>query len=118
MDFHWIKEPCRAQAHAIKRMSRFQNMTLGRFLQAQSLIHDQRYFFEEHGQKSFYELIYRADAHLIFGRESTGLPRRILRTMEDRIFHIPMRNPAVKSLNLSNAASAVIYQALRPQFQS
>ena len=87
------------------------------FLQAHSPKHDQLYFIEEHGQKSFYEPIYRADAYLIFGRESTGLPRWILRGMEDRIFHIPMRNPAVKSLNLSNAATAVIYQALRAQFQ-
>ena len=88
------------------------------FLQARSLTHHQLYFFEEHGQKSFYEPIYRADAYLIFGCESTGLPRKIQRGMEDRIFHIPMRNPAVKSLNLSNAATAVIYQALRAKFQS
>ena len=88
------------------------------FLLAQSLTHDQLYFFEENGQKSFYEPNYRADAYLIFGCESTGLPRKILHGMEDRIFHIPMRNPAVKSLNLSNAATAVIYQALRAQFQS
>ena len=88
------------------------------FLQARSLTHHQLYFFEEHGQISFYEPIYCADAYLIFGCESTGLPCKILLGMEDRIFHIPIRNPAVKSLNLSNAATAVIYQALRAQFQS
>ena len=88
------------------------------FLQAHRPTNHQLYFFEEDGQKSFYDPIYRADAYLIFGRESTGLPRQILRGMEDRIFHIPMLNPAVKSLNLSNAATAAIYQALRAQFQS
>jgi len=37
-----------------------------------------------------------------------------LRTqMQDRMFHVPMRNDRVKSLNLSNVATAVIYQALR-----
>ena len=88
------------------------------FLEARCPKHDQLYFFEEDGQESFYNPIYREDAYLIFGRESTGLPRQILRGMEDRIFHIPMRNHAVKSLNLSNAATAAIYQALRAQFQS
>jgi tRNA (cytidine/uridine-2'-O-)-methyltransferase len=29
------------------------------------------------------------------------------------MFHVPMRNDRVKSLNLSNVATAVIYQALR-----
>ena len=88
------------------------------FLQTHCPTKDQLYFFEEDGQKSFYDPIYHADAYLIFGRESTGLPHQILRGMEDRIFHIPMRNPAVKSLNLSNAATAAIYQALRAQLQS
>ena len=88
------------------------------FLRAHSPTHEQLYFFEEDGQESFYDPIYRVDAYLIFGRESTGLPRQILRGMEGRIFHIPMRNPAVKSLNLSNAATAAIYQALRQQFQT
>ena len=87
-------------------------------MQARSLTHQQLYFFEEHGQKSFYEPFYRTDAYLIFGCESTGLPCKILRGMEDRIFHIPMINLAVKSLNLSNAATAVVYQALRAQFHS
>ena len=87
------------------------------FLQAHCPTNEQLYFFEEVGQKSFYDPFYHADAYLIFGSESTGLPRRILHGMEDRIFHIPMRNPAVKSLNLSNAATAAIYQALRAQFQ-
>ena len=79
---------------------------------------DQLYFFEENGKTSFYVPNYPNDAYLIFGRESIGLPQGILDEMEDRIFHIPMRNSAVKSLNLSNAATAAIYQALRAQFHS
>ena len=79
---------------------------------------DQLYFFEENGKTSFYVPNYPNDAYLIFGRESIGLPQEILDGMEDRIFHIPMRNSAVKSLNLSNAATAAIYQALRAQFHS
>jgi tRNA (cytidine/uridine-2'-O-)-methyltransferase len=35
--------------------------------------------------------------------------------MEDRTFNLPMRNPVVRSLNLANTATAVIYQAMRTQ---
>ena len=86
------------------------------FLESRRPTPDQLYFFEEYGQTSFYDPDYHKDAYLIFGRESIGLSREILYCMEDRVFHIPMRNPRVKSLNLSNAATAVIYQALRGQF--
>jgi len=88
------------------------------FLAQRCPARDQLYFFEENGKTSFYVPNYPNDAYLIFGRESIGLPQEILDGMEDRIFHIPMRNRAVKSLNLSNAATAAIYQALRAQFQS
>ena len=85
------------------------------FLEARRPTPDQLYFFEEYGQTSFYDPVYHKNAFLIFGCESIGLSREILYCMEDRVFHIPMRNPRVKSLNLSNAATAVIYQALRGQ---
>ncbi len=88
------------------------------FLEARRPPPNQLYFFEADGQTSFYDPDYHKDAYLIFGRESIGLSRAILYGMEERVFHIPMRNPTVKSLNLSNAATAVVYQALRGQLQN
>lgn len=73
------------------------------------------YFFEEHGAQSVYAPDYQQDAYLVFGCESKGLPTSILEGMEDRVFHLPMRNPLVRSLNLANVATAVIYQAMRTQ---
>lgn len=73
------------------------------------------YFFEEHGAQSVYAPEYQRDAYLVFGCESKGLPDAILDGMEDRTFNLPMRNPLVRSLNLANVATAVIYQAMRPQ---
>jgi tRNA (cytidine/uridine-2'-O-)-methyltransferase len=35
--------------------------------------------------------------------------------MEDRTFSLPMLDTRVRSLNLANVATAVIYQAMRPQ---
>ena len=71
------------------------------------------FLFEEIGHTSFYDAPYTKNSYLIFGSESTGLPRKILAEASDRIFSLPMRNSKVKSLNLSNAATAAAYQALK-----
>ncbi|WP_114285726.1 tRNA (cytidine(34)-2'-O)-methyltransferase [Candidatus Halocynthiibacter alkanivorans] len=76
---------------------------------------DSLYFFEEHGAQSVYAPDYQDDAYLVFGCESKGLPIAILDGMDDRVFKLPMRNPLVRSLNLANVATAVVYQAMRPQ---
>ena len=70
-------------------------------------------FFEETGKSSFYDAQYSKNAYLIFGSESKGLPQEIIQKMPDRIFSLPMKNSKVKSLNLSNAATAAVYQAIK-----
>lgn len=50
--------------------------------------------------------------YLIFGKESTGIPARILKDNIDRCFRIPMTGDC-RSLNLSNAAAIAIYECLR-----
>ena len=74
---------------------------------------DSTYFFEEHGAQCIYAPDYQDDAFLVFGCESAGLPRTILDGMEDRVFSLPMLSPLVRSLNLANVATAVVYQAMR-----
>jgi tRNA (cytidine/uridine-2'-O-)-methyltransferase len=49
---------------------------------------------------------------LLFGNESSGLPPELLNQYAGRRLRIPMR-PEVRSLNLSAAAAAVIYEAVR-----
>jgi tRNA (cytidine/uridine-2'-O-)-methyltransferase len=52
---------------------------------------------------------------LLFGPESRGLPQELLATLaEEHKLRIPMM-PGSRSLNLSNAASVVLYEALRQQ---
>ncbi len=85
------------------------------FLEVRKPPRDSMYFFEEDGAESFYTPEYQADAYLVFGCESAGLPSDILDDMMDRTFHLPMRSPLVRSLNLANVATAVIYQAMRGQ---
>ena len=73
------------------------------------------YFFEEHGEQSIYAPDYQDDAYLVFGCESKGLPDEVLNGMNDRTFSLPMRSKLVRSLNLANVATAVVYQAMRKQ---
>ncbi|MGB3553123.1 MAG: tRNA (cytidine(34)-2'-O)-methyltransferase [Jannaschia sp.] len=74
---------------------------------------DALFLFEEFGARSFYGLDYPVDAHLVFGRESAGLPPKIL---EGRTtVRLPMRSPHIRSLNLANTATTAAYQALRDQ---
>lgn len=85
------------------------------FIEARNPPRDGLYFFEEHGAQSVFTPTYQNDAYLVFGCESKGLPMSLLEGMEDRVFSLPMINPLVRSLNLANVATAVIYQAMRTQ---
>ncbi|OIK09745.1 tRNA (uridine(34)/cytosine(34)/5-carboxymethylaminomethyluridine(34)-2'-O)-methyltransferase TrmL [Bacillus sp. MUM 116] len=54
------------------------------------------------------------DYFFIFGRETTGLPKDVIEGNKDRALRIPM-NENVRSLNLSNTAAILVYEALRQQ---
>ena len=85
------------------------------FLDERQPPRDALYFFEENGAQNFYTPDYDPDGYLVFGCESKGLPIAILDGLEDRIFNLPMQDTRVRSLNLANVATAVIYQAMRTQ---
>lgn len=50
---------------------------------------------------------------IVFGKETSGLPEELLAAAGARSLRIPIRNSAVRSLNLSTAAGVVLYEALR-----
>lgn len=75
---------------------------------------DRMFLFEDDGAGgTVYDPVYPSDAYLVFGRETKGLQPEILAGMADRTFRLPMRSPHIRSLNLANAVTAVVYQALR-----
>jgi len=49
---------------------------------------------------------------LVFGRETSGLPDEWLQTRSHQFYRIPIMHEGVRSLNLSNAASIVLYDQL------
>ena len=83
------------------------------FVDARKPARDKMYFFEEHGTQTVYDPEYQDDAYLVFGCESAGLPAEILDEVTDRTYSLPMLDTRVRSLNLANVATAVIYQAMR-----
>ena len=74
---------------------------------------DQMFLFEEFATRSFYEPDYPADAYLVFGRETKGIPEPILAAHRDALVKLPMRSDQVRSLNLANTVAAAAYQAVR-----
>ena len=50
---------------------------------------------------------------LIFGKESSGLPERIVTENADLVYNIPIYSPHIRSLNLANAVSIVVYEGIR-----
>jgi tRNA (cytidine/uridine-2'-O-)-methyltransferase len=73
------------------------------------------WFVESNGPRRHSEVRYEAEDYLVFGRETAGLPRRLLEESRERWLRIPMFNEASRSLNLSNCAAIVLYEALRQQ---
>ena len=58
------------------------------------------------------EVSYGGGDFIMFGKESAGIPEQILRQYKDTIVRIPMLENR-RSLNLSNSAAIVLYEALR-----
>lgn len=64
------------------------------------------------GLHVYSEVEYEPDCFLMFGKESAGIPEEILLENQDRCVRIPMWGD-IRSLNLSNSVSVVLYEALR-----
>ncbi len=69
-------------------------------------------FFSARAKASFWDAPYEPESYLIFGRESSGLPKAVLEAFEDRLYQIPI-GPDARSLNLSTAAAVALYEGLR-----
>ena len=67
------------------------------------------------GQQLYSNVSYEENDAFLFGPETRGLPQVILDdTPKDRVLRIPMQENS-RSLNLSNAAAILVYEAWRQQ---
>ncbi|MDY0406337.1 tRNA (cytidine(34)-2'-O)-methyltransferase [Virgibacillus sp. 179-BFC.A HS] len=75
------------------------------------------YYIENFGTKHYTDFDFSdtsKDILFVFGKETTGIPKELLVGKEDRCLRIHM-NDQIRSLNLSNTAAIIIYEALRQQ---
>lgn len=81
-----------------------------------SLAPDARlWFVESSGPRLYTDVAYEPADILVFGRETAGLPRKLLTEHSNRWLRIPMFNPDARSLNLANCVAVVLFEALRQQ---
>lgn len=65
-------------------------------------------------RRMYSDISYEKDAFIMFGKESAGIPEKLLLKYQETCVRIPMLGE-IRSLNLSNAVAIVLYEALRQQ---
>lgn len=73
---------------------------------------DRLFFLTTKTDQVYTDMEFQKGDFLVFGAESRGLPEDLLNQYPDQCLTIPMPGP-VRSLNLSNAAAVVAYEAHR-----
>lgn len=69
-----------------------------------------RYGHQPHSTPNYKDI--KEDIYLIFGKESTGIPPKILKSHIESCYRIPMTDN-VRALNLSNSVAICVYEVLR-----
>ena len=75
--------------------------------------HPPLYLHTTRSDKSYLDAGYCLGAALLFGSETRGFSAELRQQYPDRLFSIPTVESSVRSLNLANAVSIVLYEALR-----
>ena len=70
-------------------------------------------FFSTHGEKLLYDCRFEPGDALVFGNESSGLPKDFYGRYRDLLFRIPMPGAHARSINLANAVSIAAYECYR-----
>ena len=70
-------------------------------------------YFSSSATKNYTTINFQDNMFFLFGKESVGLTKEIIGKNLDELYKIPIYSKHVRSLNLANAVSVVIYEALR-----
>ncbi len=73
----------------------------------------QPFLFTTRATRTFQTIAYPRPSVLVFGRESVGLPEEILAAHAADTVAIPMRDPELRSLNLSTSVALAVYEVRR-----
>ncbi len=113
-------EPLKFQLtdRAVKRagMDYWKDVDVARYINWQDFLEKNPgakiYMATTKGRQLYTEVSYEPGCYLMFGKESAGIPEEILKEHKETCIRIPMMGER-RSLNLSNAAAIVLYEALR-----
>jgi len=78
-----------------------------------SLPESRFHLLSRHATRPYTDIDLRWGDYLLFGKETSGLPKPWLSRFSAQSYTIPMAEPRVRSLNLSSAVAIVVYDALR-----
>lgn len=70
------------------------------------------YYATTKAPKTYADISYPENCFIVFGKETAGLPEELLKENREWCIRIPMREK-LRSLNLSNSAAIIVYEALR-----
>ena len=70
------------------------------------------YFFTTKAPRAYTDVSYPDGSFIVFGKETAGLPEKLLEANPEKCVRIPMREN-LRSLNLSNSAAIAVYEILR-----
>ena len=70
------------------------------------------YFFTTKAKKAYTDVEYPKRVFIMFGKETKGLPEKLLYDNYEKCVRIPMRE-TLRSLNLSNSVAVAVYEVLR-----
>lgn len=70
-------------------------------------------FFSSRATKEHWSIDFEDEQFLVFGKESVGLAQDIIENNTTKLYKIPLYSEHIRSLNLANAVSIVVYEGLK-----
>lgn len=70
------------------------------------------FYFSARATRSYFDVQFKPDDWLVFGKETKGLDPELMRRNEDRCLQIPILGP-IRGLNVATAVAIVLYEAVR-----
>ena len=71
------------------------------------------FFASAEAERTLWDVRYPERTVLVFGRESVGLPVAIRDQYRDRLVRLPMKDPGLRSVNVSTAVGIFAYEVRR-----
>ena len=70
-------------------------------------------YFSSSANKNYTNINFEDNMFFLFGKESVGLSKKITEKNSNSLYKIPIYSKHIRSLNLANAVSIVVYEGLR-----